>query len=99
MKFKCSVCGYDVTEISVCKKYVRRDDYLQTTANMPLSRNDKEYLSGEVLDIVYKCKCGINNERVVKDVPHLEDFVMDSDCICWERLTQEKYGTLIVIKE
>ena len=99
MKFKCSVCGYDVTEISVCKKYVRRDDYLQTTANMPLSRNDKEYLSCEVLDIVYSCNCGRNNQRVVKGVPYLEDFVTDSDTICGEYLTQEKYGTLIVIKE
>jgi len=99
MKFKCSVCGYDVTEISVCKRHVYRDDFSQNRKGMSLTKNDREYLDSEVLDIVYKCKCGINNERVVKDVPHLEDFVMDSDCICWERLTQEKYGTLIVIKD
>jgi len=75
MKYKCSVCGSEVTKISVCKKHVYRDDFSQNQKGMSLTKNDREYLSSEVLEIVYNCKCGINNERVVKGVPHLEDFV------------------------
>ena len=98
MKFKCSVCKSEVTDISVCKRYVLSDEYMQVKKNMPLLRVDREYLDGEVLNIVYKCKCGVNNERIVAEVPHIDDFWLDRDVICGAYLTQEKYGTLIVMK-
>lgn len=99
MKFQCSICKSEVTNISVCKRYVLRDDYMQVKNGMPLLRDDREYLDGEVLNIVYQCKCGRINERLVRDVPHLDDFWVDLDAICGEYLTQEKYGTLLVMKE
>ena len=97
-KFKCSVCKSEVTNISVCKSDVLRDDFIQYEKDMPPSREDREYLSGKVLDIIYRCKCGVNNQRVVKDVPHINDFCSDCNIICREHLTQKQYGTLIVMK-
>lgn len=99
INFKCSICKSEVTNISVCRSDVVRDNFIQYEKNTPPSREDREYLSGKILEIIYKCKCGRINERLVRDVPHLDDFCSDCNIICGDNLTQEKYGTLLVIKE
>ena len=96
MKFQCSICGSEVSGFSVCKRYILRDDYIQAMQGKSPARIDREYLDCEVLEVIYKCKCG---ERIVKDDPHLEDFIVDADVLCKDRFTQTKYGTLLLIEK
>lgn len=92
MKFKCSICGDEITEISISKKYVLRDDY--EFANGLFVRTDREYFDAKVDAIMYNCKCG---EQVIK-IPEIMDFVRDSDNILSEDIKLNQYGTLLVIK-
>lgn len=110
MKFLCGNCGREVEEISVCKRLVLRDDYSLhrrfiakdgcPPTNGPFVKDDTEYLDCKVLELIYKCPCGgEHNSVVVKGVPHLDDFIWDGDSICYEYIRQQKYGSLVVVKE
>lgn len=93
MKFKCSICGDEITEISISKKYVLRDDY--EFANDLFVRTDREYFDAKVDAIRYNCKCG---KQVIK-VPEIMDFVRDSDNILSEDIKLHQYGNLIITKD
>ncbi len=94
MKFKCSICKDEITNISICKQYTLREDFILESEYTLFARNDKEYFDAKVDAIIYKCKCG---EHIIK-VPEIIDFVRDSCILDPKDLKLNKYGSLIVIK-
>jgi transcription elongation factor Elf1 len=90
MKFKCINCNSEITNISISKEYILRDDY--ELSDGVFTRIDREYFDGKVDAVIFNCpKCG---EHVIK-IPEIIDFVRDSDIINPKDIKSNIYGTLI----
>ena len=104
-KLKCK-CGEIINEFSVCvDKMDYRTDYKFSWSNK-YSRNDREYFSGDVESIIYRCKCSKDEHKeiVVKasEIDNLNDFIRDTgyySSFDLDDLKEESYGPIIVTKE
>ena len=98
MKLVCKICNSEITEISISKTYMVRDDFEQMKSkDFVMAPNEREYFDSTVDRIYYKCKCG----EVVIDrevVPEIQDFIRDSNLLEVDDLKYDEYGPLIIEK-
>lgn len=91
MKFKCLICEKEITNMSVSKQYLVKDNF-SFTAGGVYTKRGREYFDCEVKAVFYECKCG---KQVIKD-PSIIDFLRDSDSIHPEDFHQTTYGELVI---
>jgi hypothetical protein len=93
MFFKCIICERKITDVSIIKNFVEKQDY--THNFLAYCRVNTKYLEASVTSLTYDCKCGTHE---IRD-PKLIDFVRDSDSIRPADLAQGIYGCIEVCKK
>ena len=92
MKLRCANCKEIITDLSICKNYKVREDFILSKESY--CKNDTEYFNCEVLSLTFKCKCG----EVVIRTKAIEDFIRNSDSLRESDIKRSEYGILIVEK-